>query len=99
MIKPVFPHLPSRRVCTLVDCSVAPAGSSFNSQCMHQVKQLKRPPGDLWCFFTSCRAEAEAGADNEEPDGYGTADPCPGAAEVTGGPSTVRTSVHGEVSS
>lgn len=55
------------------------------------------PPGDLCCFTLSCRTEAEARVDNEEPDGHGSADPLAGSAEVTGGPSTVRVSLHGEV--
>lgn len=45
------------------------------------------------------RAEAEAGDDNEEPDGHGSADPRPRSAEVTRGPSTIRASLHGEVGS
>lgn len=47
----------------------------------------------------SCRAEAEAGDDNEEPDGHGTADPGPRSAKVTRGPSPIRASLHGEVGS
>lgn len=49
----------------------------------------RRPLRDLRCFIAFCRAEAEAGANNEEPDGHGSADPCPGSAEVTRGPSSV----------
>lgn len=45
----------------------------------------------------SCRAKAEARVDNEEPDGHGSTDPRTGSAEVTGGPSAVRASLHGEV--
>lgn len=61
--------------------SIFPAAVSiFHSQCMSQV---------LWCFLFSCRAQTEARADNEEPDGHGSTDPHPGAAEVTGGPSAV----------
>lgn len=48
-------------------------------------------------LLLSCRAEAEAGANNEEPDGHGSADPCPGSAEVTRGPGSVWASLHGEV--
>lgn len=50
-------------------------------------------------FPLSCRAQAETGAYNEESDGHGSTDPRPRPAEVTGGPSTVRTSLHGEVGS
>lgn len=55
------------------------------------------PPGDLCCFMLSCRVKAEARVDNEEPDGHGSADPLARSAEVAGGPSTVRASLHGEV--
>lgn len=47
----------------------------------------------------SCRAEAEAGDDHEEPDGHGSADPRPRSAEVTRRPSTIRASLHGKVGS
>lgn len=50
-----------------------------------------------WAFVFSCRVEAEARDDNEEPDGHGSTDPRPGAAEVAGGPGSVRTSLHGKV--
>ena len=45
------------------------------------------------CVPLSCRAETETRDDDEEPDGHGTSDSDPGAAEA------VRTSLHGEVRS
>lgn len=69
---------------------------SFYNQGRFGVLQPDLPPCDM-CLYFSCRAEAEAGADNEEPDGYGSTDPRPGPAEITGGPTTVWTSLHGEV--